>query len=228
MVGGAVRSAGPGDRESVAAVPVRCRPSGLGFAADGRLVVTSMRGRRALRHTGGGLAELADLRSGGWRALNDMLFDPVTVNAYFDAYQHDGGTDSALLLVTPAGRTAIAARLPHPNALVLHPGTRELVASSTATGTLRSYEIAASVELVPAGLSAELPGRAPDGLAVDAKGGVWTTGEHLRVERGALNDDGGPGAAHPGPRNVSSPASSRRSAGRRCPGSPTAPCCPRR
>ncbi|WP_181780392.1 SMP-30/gluconolactonase/LRE family protein [Pseudonocardia pini] len=191
MVGRAVHTALP-DGTSRVLTEVPGRPSGLGFGPDGSLWVASMRGRRVLRYSGGtdpggDLRVVADARPAGWRALNDMLVDPATGHAYVDGYTDDDEA-GAVLLVRSDGSVETAAELAYPNGLVLLPGTRELVVASTVGAELRSYLVRDDGRLDPHGVFAPLPGRSPDGLAVDAAGGVWTacytTGEFVRVERG--------------------------------------------
>src|SRR4051794_9096738 len=190
-----VRTARPGDAEPTVLVEVLGRPSGLGFGRDGALLVTSMRGRRVLRRSAdptagsqGALEVVADARPGGWQTLNDMLVDPASGNAYVDAYRSPDGSDAALLRITPDARITVAALLPYPNGMVILPGTGELVVSSTTGAALHSFAVGDCGELEPTGVFAHLPGRSPDGLAVDAEEAVWTssylTGEYLRVERG--------------------------------------------
>jgi sugar lactone lactonase YvrE len=190
MVDGVVRTVRPGDARAAVVAEVRGRPSGLGFRRDGVLLVTSMRGRRVLRHTGPSTEteEFVDVRAGGWTTLNDMLVHPETGNAYVDAYRGEDNVDSAVLLVTPRGDVSVAAELPFPNGMALLPTTGELAVASSSTATVRTFAIRDDGTLEPTGSFAELPGRSPDGLTADAEGALWvssyTTGEYLRVERG--------------------------------------------
>lgn len=181
-----VADAGGSGSEELAEVPGL--PSGLGFHPDGSLLIVSMNDCKILRRTSDGIETFADFSSQGWKYLNDMTIDPQTGTAYIDAIPSVEGESGAIVLVRPDGSTALAAKVPHPNGMVVLPGTRELVVSNTFGAALLSFAITADGTLEPLGTFATLPDRNPDGLCVDADAGVWTaafsTGEILRVERG--------------------------------------------
>ncbi|WP_447006413.1 SMP-30/gluconolactonase/LRE family protein [Saccharothrix isguenensis] len=179
-----------GDEEVVCTVPEQ--PSGLGWLPDGRLLVVSMRDRKVLRLEDGGLVEHADLNGIATFHANDMLVD-AHGRAYVGNFGFDlhaaiaaGGEGpmlepdwvppgTPLALVQPDGTvTAAADDLKFPNGMGLLPNGRLVVAETLAFG-LTSFAVADDGTLSDRQVWASLRehGIAPDGIAVDADGGVW-------------------------------------------------------
>src|SRR5436190_849227 len=104
QLGGAIRRlSGDGDVEVVAEVD---RPSGLGFIADGTLLVATMTTTKVLSVRDGVVSEHVDLSAYGAH-LNDMFVDPAG-RAYVDAYGDDWNAGD-LLLVDTDGSVTVAA-----------------------------------------------------------------------------------------------------------------------
>jgi sugar lactone lactonase YvrE len=162
-------------------------PSGLGWLADGRLLVVGMKRRIVYRlEADGSLCVHADLSAVARGVLNDMI-----VSADGRAYVGDMGMDpndpsagmrpGQLLCIEPDGSlSTVADDLGAPNgpALTDDGGTLILAESSAfalsaftvgSDGTLSNRSIFATVPPSPSG-----PGFAPpDGICLDAAGAVW-------------------------------------------------------
>lgn len=182
-----------GELTEVARVP--SRPSGLGWLPDGTLLIVSMDDRRLLRRgADGALAEHADLSSFAQHPCNDMV-----VSARGDAYVGHMGFDlfarprqvapASLLLVRPDGSARVAADdLLFPNGAVITPDGRTLIVAETIGRRLTSFEVMPDGTLAGRRTFAELPGRSPDGICLDAEGAVWVADaaskECVRVREG--------------------------------------------
>lgn len=172
------------------------QPSGLGWLADGDLLISSMFDRKVLRRSPSGkVTVFADLASLSPYPINDLVVDAATGAAYVGAFGYDlyGGADKApgpLLRVDPDGQTSLAADgFNFPNGSVIIPGTRTLVVGETWGGLLTAVDIAEDGRLVNRRTWAELePGVTPDGSCVDLEGGIWIasllTSEFQRVIEG--------------------------------------------
>lgn len=172
---------------------VAAQPSGLGFLPDGRLLVVSMRDRRLLRLDAEGPVVAADLSALVPGDLNDMVVDErgraYVGNFGYDSARGETPRPTCIALVTPEGEARIAAEdLAFPNGTVITPGNRELVVAETMGERLTAFDIEDDGSLTGRRVFAELQGRMPDGLAVDAEGAIWvscfSTDEFLRVRRG--------------------------------------------
>ncbi|MFI9006269.1 SMP-30/gluconolactonase/LRE family protein [Actinosynnema sp. NPDC053489] len=196
-----------GEQEVVCEVPGQ--PSGLGWLPDGRLLVVSMLDRKVLRLEEGGLVEHADLGGVATFHANDMLVDAhgraYVGNFGFDlhaAIAADGeaplmepdwvAPGTALALVGPDGSVAVAAEdLKFPNGTGLLPDGR-LVVAETLAFALTAFDVAADGALSGRRVFAPLREHliAPDGIAVDAEGGVWVAPAlqpfAFRVEEGGV------------------------------------------
>ena len=192
MHGGAVLAIGlDGRRETIARVPAR--PSGLGWLPDGRLLVVSMQDRKLLRLEPGGLVLHADLAPLVTGEPNDMVVDDLgrayVGNFGFDL--HGGGklAPAALVLVTPDGRARIAAEnLMFPNGAVITQDRTRLIVAETFGARLTAFDILPDGSLAGRRTFAELRGRTPDGIAIDAEDAVWAScfgqDEFVRVRDG--------------------------------------------
>jgi len=192
MLDGAVLCARDGgDVERVAEVPGQ--PSGLGWLPDGRLLVVSMRDRRLLYAGPEGLGEVADLSALAPCHCNDMVVDGVgrayVGNFGFDLPGRTAPAPTGLVLVAPGEPPRIVADgLLFPNGCVVTPDGATLIVAETFGARLTAFSIAADGSLYGRQTWAALPGRAPDGICLDAEGAVWVasppTREVVRVVRG--------------------------------------------
>lgn len=173
-----------GNAEVVVEVPDD-EPSGLGWLADGRLLVVAMESQQLLRLDPGGLTVHADLSGLAAGTINDMI-----VAADGTAYVGDMGFrihgdgpsgSGATIMVRPDGSTSIAADdLAAPNGHVLTADGMTLIVAESGGSRLTAFDVAADAtlgnrrvfaDLVPA--SAGVRAAPPDGICLDAEGAVW-------------------------------------------------------
>lgn len=172
-------------------------PSGLGWDADGRLLVAAVRDRRLLRlEADGSLATVADL-SGVTRAtINDMVVDAAG-RAYVGdmGFALDGAAPAPgqVVLVDTAAHdpepVVVDDDVMFPNGSVVTPDGATLIVGETFGGRLTAFDVAADGTLSGKRVWAPMPaGAAPDGACLDADGCVWvaspTTNECLRLREG--------------------------------------------
>jgi sugar lactone lactonase YvrE len=180
-----------GKSETVLEVPQR--PSGLGFAPDGALLVVSMLDRRLLRVENGTARVLADLSALATGPCNDMVVDArgraYVGNFGFDRHRGEPPRAACLARVDPDGRVTRAADdLEFPNGTVITPDGRTLIVAETLGHRLTAFDVAADGGLTGRRVWATLDGVFPDGICLDAEGAVWVTDARgpalLRVRAG--------------------------------------------
>jgi sugar lactone lactonase YvrE len=166
-----------GQRETIVTVPGD--PSGLGWGADGRLLVVSMRDRRLLRlEDDGGLGQVADLSGLASFHCNDMVVDQKG-RAYVGNFGwdlHGGGQPqgATLAMVTADGHVhAVAKDLEFPNGSVISDDGRRLIIGETMGRRLTAFDIGDDGMLGNRRVFAQLEGILPDGICLDAEGAVW-------------------------------------------------------
>ncbi len=181
------------------------QPSGLGWLPDGRLLVVSMVQRKVLRREGDGtLVTHADLSGLAEFHCNDMVVDAkgraYVGNFGFDL-EHAFETETVnqllhektatLARVDPDGSVHVAAQgLKFPNGAVITPDGRLLVVAETLGQTLTAFDIADDGSLHDRRVWADLGGRAPDGICLDADGDIWVANP-LAPECFLVAEDGG-------------------------------------
>lgn len=180
-----------GEVETIVEVPNQ--PSGLGWSADGDLLVVSMADRRLLKLAAGRLEEVADLSSLASFHCNDMVVDP-TGRAYIGNFGFDllnnGPRDFAeLILVTPDGDARIVAKeMRFPNGTVITADGNTLIVAETTAGALTAFDISGDGSLSNRRTWAQLDKAVPDGICLDADDGIWVaspvSNEVLRVKEG--------------------------------------------
>jgi sugar lactone lactonase YvrE len=165
------------------------RPSGLGWAPDGSMLIVSMTKRQLLRRALDGTISLhADL--GGVAAFhcNDMVVDAAG-RAYVGNFGFDLDAEivargapsviadhptARLALVSAAGQVSVAADGMHfPNGSVITPDGKTLIVGETLGGGLTAFDIAADGTLSGRRVWAQTTPRIPDGIALDADGAIW-------------------------------------------------------
>ncbi|MDH6282249.1 SMP-30/gluconolactonase/LRE family protein [Prescottella agglutinans] len=186
-----------GDVEQVVEVPGE--PAGLGFLPDGRLLVASVQERKIyVLDDAGRLAPHADLHAIASWHLNDMAVDDRTGRAYVGNYGDDSAPPAPpfpadLAMVEPDGTAhVVAEQMLFANGMAITPdGSTLIVAETRATpGRLSVFTIEADGSLVNRRALIEFddPRVMPDGIALDAEGGVWVASpfsqEVLRVSAG--------------------------------------------
>lgn len=169
------------------------RPSGIGFLPDGTPLVVSSEDRKLMKRVDDELVVHADLWDFAAGDLNDFVVDEIG-RVYVGNFGFDlmGGAPKALTklhVVEPDGSIrTVASELEFPNGAVLTHGGRTLVVAETWAGKLTAYDRDADGNLSERRVYADLGHREPDGICIDAEGGIWVacfnTGEFVRVREG--------------------------------------------
>ena len=169
-------------------------PSGLGWLDDGDLLVVSMHDRTVRRVGADGTpAVFADLSTHHRGPTNDMVVVPPDLvyvgNIGFDFYAGEEPAETVVLRVGPDGTVDVAADgLVCPNGMVVSPGRDRLYVAESLAGRITTFTIAPDGTLHDRAVFAELPGRRPDGICLDAEGAVWAacarTPEAVRIAPG--------------------------------------------
>ncbi len=186
------------------------RPSGLGFAPNGDLLVVSMAHRRLLRRTANGSVDVvAELSSHFPGTANDMWVDS-SGRAYIG---NDGPVDplepTVLAMCELDGTVSIAASgVVTPNGVVISPDQRTLLLAETFAGRISAWDIGDNGALhdrrtwanfgSPELSSSTTTARSrnlmlPDGVALDAEHHLWVadaagTGVWRLAEGGRIVD----------------------------------------
>lgn len=174
-------------------------PSGLGWLPDGRLLIVSMKDRKLLVRTADGqLKEHADLSKLASFHCNDMVVDAqgraYVGNFGYDLFTRQPRKPAEIILVTPDGKARVAAdNIQFPNGTVITPDGKTLIVGESMGGCLTAFDIAADGGLSNRRVWAKMEGAVPDGIALDAEGGVWVaspvSGACYRViEGGKITD----------------------------------------
>jgi sugar lactone lactonase YvrE len=178
MLGEAVHTADM--RGSLTTLPLpEHSPSGLGFRPDGSLLIASTEDRQVLRYDGETVVTIADLADLAPAGLGDMVIDDVG-RAYIGSQAFNGG--GVIIRLDPddydAKATVVAEGLDFPNGMVITPDRKTLIVAESTGRRLTAFTIgeggdegALSDRRIFAG---GLDGP-PDGIALDAEGGVWTS-----------------------------------------------------
>jgi len=179
------------------------RPSGLGWLPDGRLLIVSMTARSLMCFDGQRLSPYADLAGIATFHCNDMVVDAAgrayVGNFGFDldtaeiagtlgevVAAHQGAT---MARVDPDGSVHAAADgLMFPNGTVITDDGRTLIVAETFARRLTAFDVADDGSLSNRRLWADLGGRFPDGICLDADGAIWVANpidpECIRVAEG--------------------------------------------
>ncbi len=192
-----------GDTRVEHRIPDGGQSSGLGWLPDGTLLYVSMLDRSLKRIVGDQIVLHADLSDIATFHCNDMVVD-ATGRAYVGNFGFDldsalderGVVDvlarhdtAALAIVEPDGSARVGADGLHfPNGAVLTPDGATLIVAETLAMRLTAFDVAASGELSNRRVWADLGGRLPDGICLDADGAVWfanaAAAECVRVAEG--------------------------------------------
>jgi sugar lactone lactonase YvrE len=146
-------------------------PSGLGFRPDGSLLIASTDDRLVLRYDGETVTTIADLARDVPANLGDMVVDQ-TGRAYLGSQAFQGGV---IMRLDPDNSAAVVAEdLDFPNGMVITPDGRTLIVAESIGRRLTAFTIAQDGALSDRRVFAEGLDGPPDGIALDAEGGVWT------------------------------------------------------
>jgi len=168
-------------------------PSGLAFR-DGLVLVSSMRTGEILAvDSEGHLTTFAHLAGVAVGHLNDMVRsdrDVLYVGCFgYDLAAREKPRPGPLIAVDGAGQVRVACPdVTFANGMIVTAGGRELLVAETPKRIVTRFRIADDGSLADRAVFADLGGRRqPDGLCVDAEGGIWAgcpfTEEFVRVDR---------------------------------------------
>lgn len=168
------------------------RASGLGWLPDETLVVSTLFDAKIhYVDASGTLTTTFDLSDAAF-STNDLVVAPDGT-VYFDIYQltETGVVGDIALLGADGHIRVVASGLATPNGLGVLPDRQTLVANETKGSRILAFPIEPDGSLGAATVFAEMGSqRHPDGLCVDAEGGVWVgcydSREFLRVTAGGV------------------------------------------
>jgi sugar lactone lactonase YvrE len=170
---------------------VEGRPGGLGFTADGDLLINEMERARILRLSEtGGLSVHADLTP-FVDSINDMI-SADDGRCYVGRLSAEPPfVPTPLLAVDPQGRVSFGTDEPVnvANGMVLRADRRTLIVAESMARRLLAYDVDAAGALSNRRVFADMPeGHGPDGICGDDAGGIWlaspNVGRYLRVVEG--------------------------------------------
>jgi sugar lactone lactonase YvrE len=174
MLGEAVHTADM--RGSLTTLPLPGHsPSGLGFRPDGSLLIASTEDRQVLRYDGETVVTVADLADLAPANLGDMVVDDAG-RAYIGCQAFSGGV--IVRLDPDDSATVVAEDLDFPNGMVITEDRKTLIVAESIGRRLSAFTIGGPDD--PAGLAdrrifADGLDGPPDGIALDAAGGVWAS-----------------------------------------------------
>lgn len=167
--------------------------SGLGWLPSGHLLVVSMKDRRLLRLDAEGLVEVANLESLTSFICNDMVVDEAG-RAYvgevgFDVHGGAPFKAASLVMITADGDAKVVdADLACPNGAVITPDGATLIVAESLADRLTAFDIRPDGSLTNKRVWAAIEGLGPDGICLDAEGGIWVASpfakEVLRILEG--------------------------------------------
>jgi sugar lactone lactonase YvrE len=147
-------------------------PSGLGFRPDGSLLIASTESRQVLRYDGESVTVLADLARLVPANLGDMVVDGRG-RAYVGSQARHGGV---IVKIDPDNRCAVVASdLAFPNGMVVTAGGDTLIVAESTGRRLTSFDIKDDGTLCNRRSFAEGLDGPPDGITLDAEGGIWAS-----------------------------------------------------
>lgn len=175
MLGEAVHTCD--QRGSLTTVPLPGHaPSGLGFRPDGSLLIVSSEDRLVLGYDGETVDPVADLSALAPANLGDMVIDDAG-RAYIGSQgsqgsqAFEGGT--VIRLDPDNSATVVATDLDFPNGMVITADRNTLIVAESMGRRLTAYAIGKDGGLTDRRIFADNLNGPPDGIALDAQGGVW-------------------------------------------------------
>jgi sugar lactone lactonase YvrE len=147
-------------------------PSGLGFRPDGSLLIASTEDRQVLRYDGETVLTIADLTDLTPANLGDMVVDDAG-RAYVGSQAFEGGV--IVRLDPDDNATVVAGDLDFPNGMVITADRRTLIVAESIGRRLTAFTIGDDGTLSDRRVFADGLDGPPDGIALDAEGGVWTS-----------------------------------------------------
>jgi sugar lactone lactonase YvrE len=171
MLGEAVHTVTLGGSMTALPLPGHA-PSGLGFRPDGSLLVVSTEARQLLRYDGETVDTIADLSDVAPADLGDMVIDSLG-RAYIGSQAFHGGV---ILRVDSDNAVSVVAQdLDFPNGMTITADHKTLIVAESIGRRLTAFSIGADGELSDRRVFADGLDGPPDGICLDADGGVWTS-----------------------------------------------------
>jgi len=150
-------------------------PAGLGFRPDGSLLIASTEQRQVLRYDGETVVTIADLADLVPASLGDMVVDDEG-RAYIGSQAFSGGVIARLDPDDSAtSATIVAEDLDFPNGMVITPDRKTLIVAESIGRRLTAFTIGDDGGLGDRRIFAGGLDGPPDGIALDAEGGVWAS-----------------------------------------------------
>lgn len=147
-------------------------PSGLGFRPDGSLLIASSENRQVLRYDGDAVSTVADLSEIVPANLGDMVIDGIG-RAYVGSQAREGGV--IVRVDADDTPTVVADDLDFPNGMVITPDGTTLIVAESIGRRMTAFTIAVDGALSDRRVFADGLDGPPDGICLDAQGGVWTS-----------------------------------------------------
>lgn len=149
-------------------------PSGLGFCPDGALLIVSAEARQVLRYDGESVEIYADLTDVVPAALGDLVIDSHGT-AFVGSQAREGGV---IVRLDPGdtragGISVVAHDLDFPNGMALTPDGASLIVAESVARRLTSFTVDTDQKLTNRTVFADGLAGPPDGICLDAAGGVW-------------------------------------------------------
>jgi sugar lactone lactonase YvrE len=171
MLGEAVHTVDPTGSLTTLPLPGHA-PSGLGFRPDGSLLIVSTENRQLLRYDGDTVATIADLSRIAPADLGDMVVDSLG-RAYIGSQAFQGGV---IVRVDPDNSVRVVAHdLDFPNGMAITPDHKTLIVAESIGRRLSAFSIGHDGGLLDRRVFADGLDGPPDGISLDADGGVWTS-----------------------------------------------------
>lgn len=171
MLGEAVHTVTLGGSMTTLPLPGHA-PSGLGFRPDGSLLIVSTEARQLLRYDGEVVDTIADLSAVAPADLGDMVIDSRG-RAYIGSQAFHGGV---VVRVDPDNTVSLVARdLDFPNGMVITADHKTLIVAESIGRRLTAFSIGEDGDLFDRRVFADGLDGPPDGICLDADGGVWTS-----------------------------------------------------
>lgn len=164
-------------------------PSGIGWMPDGSMLFVSMQKKQVLKRSArGNVTVHADLGGIAGGPCNDMVVDRLgrayVGNFGFDLYGEmlTRGIESVLAehpkakiarILADGAVDVAATEMDFPNGSVITPDGKVLIVAETLAARISAFNIEPDGSLSNRRVWASVPGRAPDGIALDAEGNVW-------------------------------------------------------
>jgi sugar lactone lactonase YvrE len=145
-------------------------PSGLGFRPDGSLLIASTETRTLLSYDGDTVDAVADLSDVVPASIGDMVIDEHG-RAFVGSQAREGGVVVRVDIDDTV--TVVAENLDFPNGMVITPDGSTLIVAESTGRRLTAFTVGADGSLSERRVFAEGLDGPPDGITLDAEGGVW-------------------------------------------------------